>query len=95
VTVGWTVFFLSPSDAATLLASALLWRGGPGLATIVPALVFATLVLGYLVGDSLRPAWERTPPLLRACAQTVLAGVLTYALFLTTAGRQGFVYTQF
>jgi hypothetical protein len=95
VTIGWTVFFLPPSDALSVLASALRWRGGPGPATTVPLFVMAALVIGHLAGGSLRDVWARTPRVLRWSAESVLAGLLTYALFLTSTGRQGFVYTQF
>jgi alginate O-acetyltransferase complex protein AlgI len=95
VTVGWTFFFLTPSQALTVLGSALAWRGGPGEALAVPLLVLAALVGGYLVADIARRWRAGIPPMLELSGRAVLVGLVTYALFLTSTGRQGFIYTQF
>jgi alginate O-acetyltransferase complex protein AlgI len=95
VTVGWTFFFLTPGEALTVLGSALAWRGGPGLALLVPLVMLVALVVGYFMSETARRWQERIPPLLELSGRTVLVGLVTYALFLTSTGRQGFIYTQF
>jgi alginate O-acetyltransferase complex protein AlgI len=95
VTIGWIFFFLAPADAWALIRGALAWRGGSPAALFVPALVASALVLAHLGTDRARAAWLRVPPLARVSAQTVLLGILTYALLLTRGGRQGFFYAQF
>jgi hypothetical protein len=61
----------------------------------VPAIVASALLLAYLGAEWARSVWLRVPPLVRVSAQTVLLGILTYALLLTRGGRQGFFYAQF
>jgi alginate O-acetyltransferase complex protein AlgI len=95
VTIGWILFFLAPSDAWALVRGALSWRGGSPAALAVPAIVASALVLAYLGAERARDAWLRVPPLVRVSAQTVLVGILTYALLLSRGGRQGFFYAQF
>ena len=95
VTIGWIFFFLAPADAWALMRGALAWRGGSAAALFVPVLVVSALALAYLAAEQARAAWLRVPPLARVSAQTVLLGILTYALLLTRGGRQGFFYAQF
>ena len=77
------------------MRGALAWRGGSAAALFVPVLVVSALALAYLAAEQARAAWLRVPPLARVSAQTVLLGILTYALLLTRGGRQGFFYAQF
>jgi D-alanyl-lipoteichoic acid acyltransferase DltB (MBOAT superfamily) len=95
VTIGWTFFFLTPGAALTVLGSGLAWRGGVGPALMVPLLVLAALVAGYLAAEPARRWAASVPPMLQLSGRTVLVGLVTYALFLTSTGRQGFLYTQF
>ena len=95
VTIGWIFFFLAPADAWALMRGALAWRAGSAAALAVPATVASALVLAYLGAEWARSVWLRVPPLVRVSAQTVLLGILTYALLLTRGGRQGFFYAQF
>jgi alginate O-acetyltransferase complex protein AlgI len=95
VTIGWTFFFLTPADALTVLGTALAWRGGTGAALLLPPLVLAALWIGYLLSEPARRWSESLPLFLQLSGRTVLVGLVTYSLFLTSTGRQGFIYTQF
>ena len=96
VTVGWTFFFLSPTEAVSIMSKSLQWRaGGSGASLYVPLAVVVGLLTAHWGGDHLEARWRALPPFLHMSARAVLLAILAYVMALTNAGRQDFCYVQF